>query len=136
MVQNPMDLFSNRSPRVSDEKPPVPKTVVAASSDTQEKMPALPENWREKVNEAISFLTQIRDYGSKVPQMYNMTEEEFVRFMDNPSRFPKEDWELMSRAREDVQKFVKDMKQVLKDTPIQKKKRKGPPPTSRWISMD
>jgi hypothetical protein len=136
MVQNPMDLFSNQSPKVEREEPPKPKVVGPPMPIDEENIPPLPENWREKVNEAIHFLAQIRDYGSRVPQMYNMTEEEFTRFMDDSQRFSKEDWELMSRAREDVQKFVSGMKDVLKEYRAPKKTKRKVPPTSKWISMD
>lgn len=137
MVQNPMDLFSKRSPKVDTEAAPKPKVEREPLVLQEGEKPQLPDNWRERVNEAVDFLTQMQDYGSKVPQMYNMTEEEFTRFMDDPNNFSKEDWDLMQQARKEMRHFVEEMKQTLKDHQIPKKpKRKMPPAMRRWISVD
>lgn len=133
-----MDLFSNKPPKVEKENIPqnIPKKTLVSFNKSDE-LPPLPANWREKINEAVNFLTQIRDYGSKIPQKYNMTKEEFEKFTDTPGNFSKEDWEILHKAKEDMRHFVSQMKDILKNYKVVKSSsKKRPPHTRGWISVD
>lgn len=138
MTQNPMDLFSNKLSQNKQEKAPEPKIVAPfLEKDEKGNLPPFPDNWRQKLDEARHFLTQMRDYGSQVAARYNMTDDEFAKTMEDTSNFSQEERDLLAKTREDIHRFTNEMRDLLKDyEPVKKKIKKKIASKRGWINVD
>lgn len=100
----------------------------------------LPVDWHEKLKEMCSYINYISEEGSKVPARFNMSEYEFEAYINNPSNFSQEDWNLICESRSQADSFIAQMREVLKgyqpllDAGPKKKKRTGI--SKNWISAD
>lgn len=98
----------------------------------------LPDDWKEKLAQMQDDLAKMRDEAFEIPSRYNMGKEQFEQYCDDPKNFSKEEWELMQEAKEQGQKFIETVRQILPKAKKEEKskKRRISSGDRGWISVD
>ena len=87
-------------------------------------MDDLPSDWKEKITEMQSFFEMINNEGSAIPKKYNMTQQQYEMYIQNPSNFTEDVWSEIQEVKQKMDTFVSDMRSALEIAPSKLSERK------------